>query len=267
MMLTADAVAAALEHTGADDFYRPAHKHTFDAIQALYTAGQPVDTVTVAAELDRVGLLAAAGGPGGLVEMQASTPVAGNAEHYARVVADRAKLRRLAGVAGEIGELAYSRPLSADEALDQAEALVFGVTSAVTVGALFPIAGGLDLALDRLEKLQEHDGAITGTPTGYTDLDGILGGLQLPTLKILGARPAMGKTSLALSIAAAAAIATNLLRLSPNRSKRFLLVSATERFAYARTEVRHRGPAGRTRSRRRVLGFVRAAQGHPSITR
>ena len=206
MLLTATAIADAVESTAAADFYRPAHAHTFDAIAGLYAAGEPVDTVTVAAELERTGLLEAVGGAGALVEMQAGTPVAGNAARYADIVAKNATLRRLIGAAGEVAELAYSRPADVDAALDEAESLVFAVAGGSEASSMEPLYGLLDRGVDHLEKLYEHGQSLTGVPTGYSDLDSLLLGLQPSSLLVLGARPGIGKTSLALGMAAAAAM-------------------------------------------------------------
>ena len=206
MLLTPAAVADGVELTSAADFYRPAHAHTFDAIVGLYGAGEPVDTVTVAAELQRAGLLDAVGGPGALVEMQASTPVAGNAAHYADIVAKHATLRRLIGAAGEVAEVGYSRPADVDEALDRAESLIFAVASSGAADTMAPLSDLLDRGVDHLEKLSEHGGSLTGVTTGYSDLDATLLGLQPSTLVILGARPGVGKTALALGMASAAAL-------------------------------------------------------------
>ena len=208
MLLTAQAVADALEHTSADDFYRPAHAHVFDAIAALYGAGEPVDTVTVAAELERAGLLEAVGGAGALVEMQASSPVAGNAGYYAELVAKNATLRRLIAAAGEISELAYSRPGDVEEALDRAESMVFSVAGESSGGSMESLYTLIDRGVSHLEKLYEHGQSLTGVPTGFTDLDNLLLGMQPSTLVILGARPGMGKTSLALGMSATAAMET-----------------------------------------------------------
>ena len=207
MLLTAPAVADGVELTTACDFYRPAHGHVFEAIAALYGAGEPIDTVTVAAELQRCGLLEAVGGAGALVEMQASTPVAGNAAHYAEIVARCATLRRLIGAGGEVAEIGYSQPGDVEAALDQAEALVFAVAGgngdSATTAKLGPL---LDRGVDHIEALAAHGGSLTGTTTGYIDLDAKLLGLQPSSLTILGARPGAGKTSLALGMAAAAAL-------------------------------------------------------------
>ena len=206
MLLTSSAIADAVELTSAEAFYRPAHAHIFDAVAALYGAGEPVDTVTVAAELQRSGLLDAVGGAGALVEMQASTPVAGNAAHYAEIVAKNATLRRLIGVAGEVAELAYSRPADIEAALDEAESMIFSVAGGTSASSMESLHTLIDKGVDHLEKLYEHGQSLTGVPTGFSDLDKLLLGLQPSSLLILGARPGIGKTSLALGMAAAAAM-------------------------------------------------------------
>ena len=203
MLLAGDAAAATLEVTGAADFYWPAHAHVFAAIEALYAAGEPVDTVTVAAELHRTNLLDAVGGAGALVELQASTPVAGNADHYGRIVASHARRRALQRVAGEIAELAYGVG-DIDALEDQAQALAFAATARRTSRSPATLGEVLDDGYEHAVALSEADGLV-GVTTGYSDLDGVLLGLQPATLTILGARPGMGKTSLALGIALAAA--------------------------------------------------------------
>lgn len=206
MLLTSEAIADAVGSTEASDFYRPAHAHVFDAITALYGAGEPVDTVTVAAELQRTELLDAVGGAGALVEMQASTPVAGNAEHYAEIVAKNATLRRLIGAAGEVAELAYSKPADIESALDQAESLIFKVAGEKSTSSMESLYTLIDKGVAHLEELYEHGRNLTGVTTGFSDLDGLLLGLQPSSLVILGARPGIGKTSLALGMSAAAAM-------------------------------------------------------------
>nr|MDQ2754864.1 hypothetical protein [Actinomycetota bacterium] len=110
MLLSRDAIAAAVEVCGVDDFYKPAHGHVFDAICSLYSQGEPADPVTVADELSRAGLLDAIGGKMTLVTLQAETPATANAGRYAHIVEEHALLRRLIAVAGEIAELGYSLP-------------------------------------------------------------------------------------------------------------------------------------------------------------
>jgi replicative DNA helicase len=193
MLLSRDAIAAAVEVVGADDFYRPAHGHIFDAVTSLYSAGEPVDPVTVADELGRAGLLDAIGGPATLVSIQANTPATTSASRYARIVEEHSLLRRLIQVAGEIAELGYTLPDDVAKAVDHAEALVFQVAQRRVADTLSPLRDLLSESLDRLELLYERGEAITGIPSGYVDLDELLSGLQPSNLVVVGARPAMGK--------------------------------------------------------------------------
>jgi len=127
MLLSKDAIAAAVEVCSADDFYKPAHGHVFDAITSLYSQGEAVDPVTVADELRRAGLLDAIGGAATLLTLQSRTPATSTAGSYARIVEEHALLRRLIGVGGEIAELGYELPDDVVAAVDTAETLVFQV--------------------------------------------------------------------------------------------------------------------------------------------
>jgi replicative DNA helicase len=138
-----------------------------------------------------------------------STPATTNAAGYARIIEEHALLRRLIGVAGEIAELGYSMPDDVTKALDRAESLVYDVNQRRVTDTTAKIEELLGLNLDRLEQLYGRGDAITGTPTGYADLDELLSGLQPNALVIVGARPSMGKTSFALGMASHAALAAN----------------------------------------------------------
>ena len=210
MLLSRDAISSAVEVCKADDFYRPAHGHIFDAVCSLYAQGEPADPVTVADELRRADLLEAAGGPGNLVALQANTPAIANASRYARIVEEHALLRRLIGVASEIAEMGYSLPEDVVATLDRAESMVFAVAERRVTDSLKPLRELLAASLDHLEALYNRGDSITGVATGYTDLDERLSGLQPSALIIVGARPSMGKTSFALGAAAHAAIEKRL---------------------------------------------------------
>ena len=210
MLLSRDAIAAAVELCKTGDFYRPAHGHIFDAICSLYAQGEPADPVTVADELKRADLLEAAGGTGNLIALQANTPAIANAARYARIVEEHALLRRLIIVAGEIAEMGYSLPEDVVATMDRAEAMVFEVVERRVTDSLKPLRELLAASLDHLEALYNRGDTITGVPTGYADLDERLSGLQPSALIIVGARPSMGKTSFALGVAAHAAIEKNL---------------------------------------------------------
>ncbi len=206
MLLSKDAIAVASERLRADDFYKPAHGHIYDAITSLNGAGEPADPVTVADELRRAGLLDAIGGPAILVSLQASTPATSNAGRYAKIIEEHSLLRRLIGVAGEIAEIGYDLPDDVAKAVDTAESMVFEVAQRRVTDSMAPIHDLLDLNLDRLEQLYERGQSITGVPTGFLDLDELTSGLQPNALYVLGARPSAGKTALGLNIASHAAL-------------------------------------------------------------
>ena len=207
LLLSRDAVAAAAEVVpGADVFYRPAHAHIYEAITVLTARGEVADPITVADELRRRDLLDAAGGTAALVDLQADAPGTANAAHYARIVKDHSLLRRLIGAAGSISERAYGVPEDVRKAVDEAESLVFDIARHEGEGTTAQLTDLLGDTLTRIEELHDRGSEITGTPTGYYDLDEMTAGLQPGALVVVGARPAMGKTALALGMATHAAM-------------------------------------------------------------
>jgi replicative DNA helicase len=208
MLLSKDAIASAVESVRPDDFYKPAHGHLFEAIQTLYGQGEPVDPVTVAEELRRANLLESLGGKNAILRIQAGTPAAANASHYARIVEEHALLRRLIGVAGEIAEMGYEVPDDVTNTLDRAETLVFEVAERRVSSSMVGIYSALQQSLEQLEALFESDGGTSGVPTGFFDLDDLLLGFQPSALIVLAARPGQGKTSFALGAAQHVAVHT-----------------------------------------------------------
>ncbi len=206
MLLSRDAIADVLETVTAEQFYRPAHARVFEAVHGLYGAGDPADPVTVAEHLERHDALEAIGGLDGLLSLQMNTPATSNAASYARIVRENHTLRRLIEVAGEIAEMGYSRPEDVTKAVDWAENLMYQVAQGQVGDNTLQLSELLDGTLDRLEELYDNRGAVTGTATGYKDLDKLLSGLQPSSLYVVGARPSMGKTSFALGMAAHAAV-------------------------------------------------------------
>ncbi len=193
MLLSREAIAEVVENLDPDHFYKPAHGHVYDAVMGLYGAGQPVDAVTVAEELQRAGLLDEIGGPALLLDLQANTPAISNAGHYAKIVEEHAMLRRLITVSNEIAETAYGVPDDVVKAIDDAEARMFEVAQRRVTNTTSEIKDLLSANLDRLEMLYERGESITGISTGYVDLDELLSGLQPNSMYVIGARPAMGK--------------------------------------------------------------------------
>ena len=182
------------------DFYREAHGTIYRAILALLSRSEPIDAVTVSDELERMGAIETVGGRGFVFGLSSSVTVATNARSHAQIVHDLAVLRRVAAAGLEIAELGYGRQGDVREILDQAEAAIFDVSQARTTSEIVPIGGLLGDEVQRIEAAAEHKG-LTGVPSGLRDLDRMTSGFQKSNLVILAARPAMGKTSLALGIA------------------------------------------------------------------
>src|SRR5262245_54116223 len=163
LLLSTDAVGAVAElGVSADDFYRPAHQHIFEAVRVLTAVGEPVDTVTVADELRRDGLLEQVGGVQTLLDLQSATPSVSNASRYARIVQDTALLRRLISVAGEITDLAYDEPDDVTKALDEAEAKVFQIADQRVLDSTAALSDLLSQAMSDLEQAYERGDALTG---------------------------------------------------------------------------------------------------------
>jgi len=200
MLLSPDAISVALELCSAEDFYKPTHANLFSSIAQLYERGEPIDIITVTDHLRRTLDGDMVGDPADLVAMQSATPSVANAQHYATIVAEHATLRRLVAVSGEIADLAYSAPNDVIAVVDQAEQKMLEVSDRRSADSLASLDDLLAKSMERIEELANRSETLTGTATGYTDLDKILAGLQPASLTIVGARPAMGKTSFALGM-------------------------------------------------------------------
>jgi len=211
MMLSDEAIAIVLERgVVSEDFYKPAHRHVFDAIRSLSIGGEPVDPVTVGEELRKAALLEGIGGLDALVRLQNATPAISSAERYAKIVQDAAKLRRVISAAAAIAEIAYSEPADVDQALDEAEGKIYDVSAGKLSEGAQTLSVLLSQSLETIEERWNNPDALTGVRTGFTKLDELLLGLQPGTLNVIGARPGMGKSALALNMAVN--VARNSLR-------------------------------------------------------
>ncbi len=209
MLISKEAIADAIETVKESDFYKPSHAIIFAAILRLYSVGQEVDPVTVADELNRQGVLEKIGGASILVRVQANTPAVSSAQQYGTIIKEHSMLRQLIEVASAITDIGYSMPVDIEEALDQAENLIFSVVGDKHSDSLKRLYDLLGASMDRLHMLAERGEHITGVPSGYSDLDSCLSGLQPSNLIIVGARPAMGKTAFSLGLCANAACISN----------------------------------------------------------
>lgn len=202
MLLSRDAITEALEVVDESDFFQPSLRHIFVSVLQLYAAGEPTDVVSVADLLRRNGLLEQVGGVERLLSLQASTPAITSASRYAQIVRDYALLRRLIAAATQIAEQAYAPPADVQELIDFAEAKILEVSRGNRADSATLLRDVLWDALEELEQLFAEGGAQTKvTSTGFRDLDEKLSGLHRSNLVIVGARPGMGKTSFALSMA------------------------------------------------------------------
>ncbi len=200
LLIDPDVMAQIADFLRPDDFYREAHRVIYQAISDLYETRTPADLITLTDELARRGKLDEVGGASYVRSLANQVPTSANIESYARIVERTAILRRLIHAAGQIAGVAYNEP-DANVALDQAEKLIFNVSQRISHAEFEHIRDTLDAYLEKLNQLHENRGDIVGVATGFSDLDKMTGGLQRSDLIILAARPAVGKTALALSVA------------------------------------------------------------------
>ncbi len=205
-MINQSAIYEAADIVHVDSFYAGKHRTIYDAMLSLYSKGEPIDVVTVAAKLSERKQLQDIGGHAYLSDLAGSAASPGSANHYAQVVQTKYMLRSLIEAAAKIGELGFQEDRDIEQVLDEAQQAVFSVANATLLRSFTAIKEELAEAWERLESLQRHDGTLRGIPTGFAALDTLLSGLQKSDLIILAARPSIGKTTLALDIARQTAI-------------------------------------------------------------
>jgi replicative DNA helicase len=200
MLLSKDAIADVLEKLRPGDFYRPAHQNVYDAVLDLYGRGEPADAVTVAAELDRRGLLRRVGGAPYLHTLISMVPTAANAGYYADIVSEKALLRRLVEAGTRVVQYGYAGAEGADvaEVVDRAQAEIYDVTDRRLSEDFVPLEDLLQPTMDEIDAIASNGGLARGVPTGFTELDEVTNGLHPGQMIIVAARPGVGK-ALALS--------------------------------------------------------------------
>ncbi|WP_372446604.1 replicative DNA helicase [Nocardioides palaemonis] len=210
MLLSKDAIADVVDVIKAVDYYRPAHEVIHDAIIDLYGRGEPADPITVAAELQKKGELQRIGGAPYLHTLSANVPIAANAGYYAEIVRDKAILRRLVEAGTRIAQLGYAGEGQIDDVVDSAQAEVYKVTDRRAAVDYAPLSDIMSGVLDEIEAIGNREAGLYGVPTGFADLDDLTNGLHSGQMIIVAARPAMGKSTLALDFCRAASIHNNL---------------------------------------------------------
>jgi len=206
MLLDADAVMRAIEHVDDTMFYQEGHRRLFRAMYAITERGGVIDPLTLADELERRGEITLTGGREYLAFLLDAVPTVANVEYHARIVKEKALLRRLIEVSTEVVSEAFEGRTTASDLLDSAEARIFGLSQSKERTGFSRIKELLWPAMEKLELLAQRESAITGVPSGFHDLDQMTSGFQPADLVIVAARPSMGKTAFTLNIAQHAAI-------------------------------------------------------------
>jgi len=206
MLLDREAVSRVIEVLKEESFYQESHRRIFRAIVDLYDRNEPVDYITLTDLLSRWGDLERVGGAAYVTSLTDGVPTSAHAEHYARIVKEKAILRNLIRTSTSVIARCYAEQEEADRLLDEAEREIFELSQNRQRGSVLQIRDVIHDAMEMVENLSKHESHITGVPTGFPELDEMTSGLQPGELVILAARPSMGKTALALNIASHAAL-------------------------------------------------------------
>jgi replicative DNA helicase len=209
MLLSQEAVAEVFETVSGVDFYAPKHELIFNAILNLFGRGEPTDVIAVTDELNKQGNLVKAGGADYLHSLTGYVPTAANAGYYAKIVADKAILRRLIEAGTRIAQAGYESQGEVEDLVNQAQAEIYKVSSQSSKEDYVPLSDSLEAAIHEIEGAQKRGGELTGVPTGFADLDAYTHGLHPGQLVIVAARPAVGKSTFALDLARNAAVKHN----------------------------------------------------------
>jgi len=206
LMLDRNAITKVADFLQPKDFYRATHQEIYQACQDLFEKGEPIDILSVSNRLREKNLLDEIGGHSYLTELINSVPTASHVLNYAKIVQRKRILRDLIEASHEIGILGYNETEDTDLLLDQAEKRIFSIAQKSLSQNFIPVKATLEEAFERIDRLSKHQEGLRGVPTGFTDLDNILAGLQKSDLIILASRPGLGKSALATNIAANIAI-------------------------------------------------------------
>ncbi|MFM5951659.1 MAG: DnaB-like helicase N-terminal domain-containing protein, partial [Micrococcales bacterium] len=206
MLLSQEACAEVFELIKGDDFYAPKHELIYDAVYNLYGRSEPIDVITVTAELTKLGTLVRVGGADYLHTLTSIVPTAANAGFYAKIVQEKATLRRLIEAGTRIASAGYAAEGDIDDLVNAAQADIYSVGSKALRDDYAALNMSLEEAVDEMELAEQSSGEITGVASGIYELDSMTHGLHGGQLVILAARPGVGKSTFALDIARNAAI-------------------------------------------------------------
>ncbi len=206
MLIDKEVIPVVMEVLKPEDFYRPDHKEIYDVIIELFDKAQPIDLITVSERLKLHGKLELVGGLEYLTNIATEVPTTANVKHYAKIVEEKALLRKLIKASSDIVDLGFNASEEVSFILDKAEQNIFDILQKRSSQGFVPIKDVLVDTFNKLEELYNNKGHITGIPTGFVDLDYKTSGLHNSDLVLIAARPAMGKTAFALNLAQNAAI-------------------------------------------------------------
>ena len=206
VMLNREVLFDVLEEVKEDDFYNSSNKEIFAAIMELYKENKAVDVLTVSEELKKRGVLQMVGGRAYVAQLTLDVPSTINAAEYAKIVSEKATLRKMITASEDITDKGYRDNMDAHEILDYAEKSIFSIAQRNQKSDYSDVQSVLLTNIQEIDKAAQNQGKVLGTPTGFRDLDDKLNGLQRSNLVIIAARPAMGKTAFALNIAQQSAV-------------------------------------------------------------
>lgn len=201
ILIDADAIVKIADAIDASDFFEMRHQRIYEAMLSLYEKRSAIDTLTLANQLKGSGYLDMVGGAAYLTELTNFVPTASHAEQYADIVAQKAMRRRLISTATDLSQMGYDESLGLRELIEEAETKLFSVSQQQVKQSIVSIEDILAQSFERLDDLHKDKQQLRGIPTGYTDIDNMMAGLQRSDLFILAARPSMGKTAFVLNLA------------------------------------------------------------------
>ena len=206
MLLDKEAISTATETISGEDFYREAHKEIFEAIVDVYNRSEPVDLITLTEKLKTRRTLDAVGGITFLTNLMDAVPTTHNVKYYAKIIEEKSLLRRLIRTSNDIISKSYQASEEIGDIIDDAEKGIFNISLNRSTQGFTHVKNILNVNFDKIEELYLNKGRLTGVPTGFTDLDGMLSGLQKSDLVLIAARPSMGKSSFMMNIVQHAAV-------------------------------------------------------------
>lgn len=200
ILIDPDAIVKVAEIIQPASFYDPSHQMIYEAMQTLYEKRSPIDAVTLTNQLKKMQNLDKVGGASTIAKLSSQVSTSANVVNYAQLVAETSIRRRMITYGSEISELAFDETKEIRDLVDTAEQKVFNLAQIQASKAFVPIKDTLAESFERLDELQRSGSDLRGVPTGFSDLDHVLSGMQKSNMIILAARPGMGKTAFALNI-------------------------------------------------------------------